>query len=163
MLGTKKTKILEVIVDALEKLSVTYEYATIVSPLAEGADIMVAEKVIETYNSSLVIPLPMSIEAYKQTFVGNDSTKFDALVKEYKDYSYLVETDGAEVARKYLAVGKEVADFCDILIAVWDGNKANGVGGTADIVAYAKKMGKKVLHINSETLKVEYINFHEEL
>jgi hypothetical protein len=42
---------------------------------------------------------------------------------------------------------------------LWDGKKANGVGGTGDIVAYAKKKRKAILHINTETLEVDKINF----
>lgn len=36
-----------------------------------------------------------------------------------------------------------------MLIAVWDGEKSNGKGGTADIVDYAKKAGKKVNQIKA--------------
>jgi hypothetical protein len=44
----------------------------------------------------------------------------------------------------FLAAGHEVADNCDILIAVWDGLPATGVGGTADVVKYAMERGTPV-------------------
>ncbi len=44
----------------------------------------------------------------------------------------------------FLAAGREVADNCDILIAVWDGLPAAGVGGTADVVKYAMEQGTPV-------------------
>ncbi|MEU2869769.1 hypothetical protein ABZ769_11245 [Streptomyces olivoreticuli] len=39
----------------------------------------------------------------------------------------------------YLAAGQRVVEDSDVLLAVWDGREAGGVGGTADIVAYARE------------------------
>jgi hypothetical protein len=50
-----------------------------------------------------------------------------------------------------------------VLIALWDGKKANGVGGTGDVVAYAKEQRKPILHINPEDLHIEKINFESVL
>jgi hypothetical protein len=47
----------------------------------------------------------------------------------------------------YLAAGEAVARAADLLIAVWDGKVAAGKGGTADIVAYARRLGVTVAHI----------------
>jgi hypothetical protein len=44
----------------------------------------------------------------------------------------------------FLAAGKSVVDNCQVLIAVWDGKPARGLGGTADIVRYARDTGKAV-------------------
>ncbi len=33
--------------------------------------------------------------------------------------------------------GLVVVERCDLLLAIWDGHPAHGLGGTADIVAYA--------------------------
>jgi hypothetical protein len=38
----------------------------------------------------------------------------------------------------YLAAGKHVVELSDELVAVWDRKPARGVGGTGDIVAYAR-------------------------
>lgn len=40
----------------------------------------------------------------------------------------------------FLACGKAVADWTDILIAIWDGRPAKGRGGTGDVVAYARSV-----------------------
>jgi hypothetical protein len=37
--------------------------------------------------------------------------------------------------------GKVVVDRAEVLIAVWDGLPARGLGGTADVVAYAGSAG----------------------
>ncbi len=43
-----------------------------------------------------------------------------------------------------MAGGRAVADGCDLLLAVWDRKPAAGLGGTADVVAYARKRGTHV-------------------
>ncbi|ANW20912.1 hypothetical protein [Streptomyces clavuligerus] len=44
----------------------------------------------------------------------------------------------------YYAAGAYIADHCDRLLAVWDGAPARGLGGTADIVRYAREQGVPV-------------------
>ncbi|MEV0034730.1 hypothetical protein ACFRR7_13995 [Streptomyces sp. NPDC056909] len=44
----------------------------------------------------------------------------------------------------YYAAGTYIADHCDRLLAVWDGLPARGLGGTGDIVRYARERGKPV-------------------
>lgn len=46
--------------------------------------------------------------------------------------------------RAYLAAGRWIVDHVDELIAVWDGHPARGVGGTGDVVAYARSTGVPV-------------------
>jgi hypothetical protein len=47
----------------------------------------------------------------------------------------------------FWAAGQRVVEESEQLIAVWDGRPAGGLGGTADVVAYAQKLGKNVLVI----------------
>jgi tetratricopeptide (TPR) repeat protein len=49
----------------------------------------------------------------------------------------------------YERVGRYVADHCEILIAIWDGQPARGRGGTAEIVAYARQANKPLVWIKS--------------
>ncbi|WP_069172324.1 hypothetical protein [Streptomyces griseus] len=44
----------------------------------------------------------------------------------------------------YYAAGAYIADHCDRLLAVWDGRPARGLGGTGDIVTYARNLGRPV-------------------
>ncbi|MFI1868883.1 hypothetical protein [Streptomyces jumonjinensis] len=46
--------------------------------------------------------------------------------------------------RAYRAGGEALVDRCDELLAVWDGLPARGVGGTGDVVAYARRNGTPV-------------------
>ncbi|MEO3975427.1 hypothetical protein [Streptomyces sp. CAU 1734] len=52
----------------------------------------------------------------------------------------------------YYAAGAYIADRCDRLLAVWDGCPARGRGGTAEIVQYARDLGKPVTVIWREGL-----------
>jgi hypothetical protein len=52
-----------------------------------------------------------------------------------------------------------------MLVAIWDGWPANGRGGTAEIVEWARSLGKPICHVwagtavSHEHAPVEYINF----
>jgi hypothetical protein len=48
----------------------------------------------------------------------------------------------------YLNAGKWIVSATNLLFAVWDGKQAEGIGGTADIVKFARERDKPVLHIN---------------
>jgi hypothetical protein len=45
----------------------------------------------------------------------------------------------------HLAAGQAVVDRSERLVAVWDGKPARGIGGTADIVSYARQKGVPVI------------------
>ena len=61
----------------------------------------------------------------------------------------------SSLEKSYLEAGKRLVNESDTLVAVWDGKTAKGPGGTGDIVAYALKSGKKVIHINPIARQVE--------
>jgi hypothetical protein len=44
----------------------------------------------------------------------------------------------------YYAAGRYIVDHADRLIAVWDGDPPRGLGGTADVVDYARLIGVPV-------------------
>ncbi|MGA5285910.1 hypothetical protein [Streptomyces pseudogriseolus] len=44
----------------------------------------------------------------------------------------------------YLAAGRWIVDHADHLVAVWDGLPARGIGGTGDVVEYARRTGVPV-------------------
>jgi len=46
-----------------------------------------------------------------------------------------------------------VVDNCDVLIAVWDGEGAQGQGGTGEIVARARSQGKPVVIVRAGNRK----------
>lgn len=60
-----------------------------------------------------------------------------------------VELPFAEPSEEaYFAGGKAVVDRSDVLIAVWDGKPAKGLGGTGDVVRYAMERGTPVVQLD---------------
>lgn len=114
-----------------------------VSSLAAGADQLFAEAVLQRNNQlHAVIPC----QGYELTFT-NDATLH--LYTRLLDSATFVEvlTYPRPGEEAFLAAGYRVVSLSDILVAVWDGLEAQGVGGTADIVRRAYECKKEVFVI----------------
>jgi hypothetical protein len=111
-----------------------------VTSLAAGADQVFAEEVLAS-GGSLYVVVPS--RRYERSF---DSPRalaaFERFLAAAKEIEHLDFHEPSETA--YLAAGKRVVDLSDFLVAVWDGQPAKGLGGTADIVDYAQRCGKDV-------------------
>jgi hypothetical protein len=111
----------------------------VISPLAEGADRIVAEEALGL-GFELQCPLPFPIEEYKRDFATEESRQqFDALLARASAVMILNGHDQASVRKEiaYERVGRMVIRQCDILIAVWDGGEPVRRGGTAQIAREA--------------------------
>ena len=126
----------------------------VVSPLAEGADRVVARAVLDYADARLDVVLPLALDDYLEDFVTEESRKEFKELLGRCEIPVLLRTrrirdeccDGrsdpgghaegrAELRREaYAAAGRHVVDHCDVLIAVWDGERSRGPGGTAEIV-----------------------------
>lgn len=116
-----------------------------ITSLAAGADQRFAQIVLELGGTiEVIVPFP----GYETRFVSED---------DRSTYYYLLESAravltlpyvGSNDEVSYLDAGRRVVDRSDLLVAVWDGKPAAGLGGTADIVAYASSKSKKVIQIN---------------
>ena len=112
--------------------------------LAAGADQLFAE-ILHREGIPYVAVIPS--HDYGNTF--SDKSIHD-------NYSFLV-AHAEEIVRleygrpeeaAFFAAGKRVVDLSQIIFAVWDGKRARGLGGTADIVRYAILNKKQVVHFN---------------
>jgi hypothetical protein len=120
----------------------------IVSPLAEGADRLVAQIGLDL-GASLQCVLPLPRAEYATDFATPASKKAfrDLLARAERVF----ELDGAgERDDAYLQVGRMVVRQSDILIAIWDGEGTRGKGGTAEIVAGALAGGMPVVWITPD-------------
>jgi len=135
---------------------------TVVSPLAKGADRIVARAVLKRPQSRLEVITPFPLSEYRRDFTdADDLAEFDDLqavaaqtVQLDPDLGPSDEPDGPDRrARRnegYYEVGQRVVDASEIIIAVWDGQPAQGRGGSGDIVQYAVERGRIVLWIDAE-------------
>ena len=112
----------------------------VISPLAEGADRVVVWRAMAYYSVRLVVPLPLEVSDYMLDFKSISSKGAFKTLLEHADQ--VIEIP-AEDTREgcYLAAGIYILDHSDVLIAVWDGEPARGIGGTAEIVAEARRRG----------------------
>ncbi len=120
---------------------------TVVSPLAEGADRLVAEVVLGQPGARLVVPLPLPRSEYMKDFATEGSrTEFLQLLEQA--HQVVLLPPAASRVAAYRAAGLYVLGRSDILIALWDGRPPQGPGGgTGEIVASALSTAKPVCHI----------------
>lgn len=127
----------------------------ILSPLAEGADRLVAQEALRLKQEGhpdihLIAPLPLPREAYEKDF------KTPEVQKEFEDLLTQVEAEdcfelpylegntrentaehGLPRNRQYGFVGAYIARHSHILIALWDGRHDHAnIGGTSQVVHF---------------------------
>lgn len=113
-------------------------FLTAISPLAEGADRLVAKEVLKEPEAELEAPLPLRREEYLHDFESVGSKReFEDLLSRAREVMELASSGSREEA--YQRVGRYIVDRCDVLVALWDGRHSSGPGGTAEIVAYARE------------------------
>ncbi len=117
----------------------------LLSPLAEGADRLVAEvALLHEIGARLIVPLPMPMDMYEKDFNPDSLKEFHGLLAQADRWFEIpLVADAATVSRQgperdlqYEAVGKYIVHECQILLALWDGVKPEKVGGTAAIVQF---------------------------
>ncbi|KOU52957.1 hypothetical protein ABT144_13755 [Streptomyces sp. NPDC002039] len=110
------------------------------SSLAEGADQLFADIALEC-GADLTVVIPSG--DYEETFEGAESLAHYRRLKHRAAQEIRMAFDRS-TDEAYYAAGTFIADSCDRLVAVWDGLPARGHGGTGEIVAYARALGKPV-------------------
>ena len=105
-----------------------------ISALAEGADRLIAGQALARGNAALIVPLPLPENEYLADFSSETSKEeFHQLLAQAEEVLIMPTAPTPEEA--YAAVGLYMLDHCDVLLAIWDGQDAQGVGGTGEIVA----------------------------
>jgi len=148
-------ELLDAVDEVIQRIHHVYSISIlkVISPLAEGADRIVAKQSLDLPNACLVALLPFPEKEYLKDFSTLESVKeFQELYHQAKQTIELPGSSDREEA--YLALGKTLLDHCEILITIWDGRPANGRGGTAEIVQEARKRGLPVAWIHVEKPKV---------
>lgn len=119
----------------------------VISPLAEGADRLIAQLALEN-GAGLIVPLPFARDLYARDFSSARSiAEFEAMLARAEQVVELNGDGASEAGRNaaYAAAGIAVADKSDLMLALWNGENADGRGGTAEIVHYARRIGRPVL------------------
>jgi hypothetical protein len=110
----------------------------VMSALAEGADRLVANRLMARKGTRLLAVLPMSRQEYETDFeTGASKKEFGDLLDDADEVMEIPPQSHRDDA--YEAGGSAVLEESDVLVAVWDGQAAQGIGGTGGIVAEARK------------------------
>ncbi|HLK55678.1 MAG TPA: hypothetical protein VKU00_03890 [Chthonomonadaceae bacterium] len=118
----------------------------LLSALAEGADRLAAQVALDC-GHRLIAPLPLPNELYKEDFETPESrAEFDALRERASEWFVMPLLPGVtleQVSRpgdarnnQYAVAGAHIVRHCQILIALWDGERIGRVGGTSNIVQF---------------------------
>lgn len=122
---------------------------SVLCPLAEGADRLVAREVLSIPDSTLEVVLPLEKEDYLQDFETSESkAEFEEILSRASNVRQLSSKGSRPEA--YDQMGHYIVNQCDVLIAIWDGKDAEGQGGTGDIVRYARKGNCPLFWVHTE-------------
>lgn len=132
--------------DAIDTYAVDYG----ITCLAAGVDQIFAALLLEKdVPYSVIVPCGQ----YETTFTNaTDIARYHTLLGSAS--STISLPYAAPTQEAFWGAGQRVVDESDLLIAVWDGEAARGLGGTADVVAYALSRGTETLHIDTTSREV---------
>jgi len=130
----------------------------IISPLAKGADRLVVWRAFSNYDTQLVVPLPLALSEYLLDFPSETSqTEFLTLLAKAEQVIELPYAGSREAC--YQSAGMFVLNHCDVLIAIWNGMPAGGVGGTGEIVSEARNRRLPIAWVHTSDHNKERITF----
>lgn len=111
------------------------------SSLAAGADQIFARAVLNA-GGRLHAIIPSA--RYESTFTDeNTLASFRDLLNAASEIETLPHDQPSQQA--FLEAGHRVVELAEQVIAVWDGKEAQGTGGTAEIVRYARERRREVV------------------
>ena len=105
-----------------------------ISALADGADQIFARAVLDAGGQLEVI---VSAARYRDGLPESAHDNYDALLSAAAAVDRLGHIESTEDA--HMAASRAMLERADHLFAVWDGKPARGYGGTADVVAEARR------------------------
>jgi hypothetical protein len=153
-LRTESSRVLQDVLQLSRTISDPLVYSAkppmlrVISPLAEGADRIVAQAGLDL-GAELQCPLPFHVSEYVLDF-GDERSRQDfyALLA---NATAVFELDGSRENEgiAYELAGRLVIAQSDLILAIWDGQAANGPGGTAQMIEEAVAQGVPVVWLHA--------------
>jgi len=126
-----------------------------VTSAAAGGDLLFAETCIEL-NLPVRVFLPVPKEQFREDFDEPAWARAECVFR--KALSVEITGGGEKLLERYYECGIETVQQSQVLMALWDGEPSQGLGGTADMVHFAKEQGRPVIWIHSATGAVQHFN-----
>jgi hypothetical protein len=121
---------------------------TVLSALAEGADRLATHHLLGHPGCRLVAVLPLAAADYETDFSTPESrAEFRELLGRADEITVVPPQADRDLA--YEATGRAVLDRSDLLVAVWDGQDCQGVGGTGAVVQAARDRGTPLVWVHA--------------
>lgn len=132
-------------------------YLTVFSPLAMGADRLVARELLKIEASRLIAILPYNRDRYVNEFGPADDFRSDPVGTELRsELEYWLSNRALEIIEmspsptrraSYLKAGRFIAEHSNVIIVVWDGSQYASTSITAQIAARAEELKIPICHI----------------
>jgi hypothetical protein len=126
-----------------------------ISSIAAGADLLFAESCLEL-GLPLRVLLPMPAEDFRADFDAPTWARAERVLEHAISTDVTGRTGDREAL--YYECGVQTVVQSNVMIALWDGEPPQGLGGTQQIVTFAKAEGRPVFWIHSRTGAVERVN-----
>ena len=133
--------------DVLRDLQTRYPRLplVVVSPLAAGSDQLVARIALEM-RIRVIAPLPMPVALYRDDFPSDEArAEFErqcgqveahVLPLSHGNSVASISIPGSARDKQYAEAGTFTSNHCHFLLALWDGEPSDQLGGTAQIVRF---------------------------
>jgi len=131
-----------------------------VTSAAAGGDLLFAEACLDL-NLPFRVFLPMAKDRFREDFDETDWVRAENVF--LKALSVEVTGAGENKEESYYECGIETVQQSQLLIALWDGGPSHGLGGTADMVHFAREQGRPVVWIHSALGTVQEFNVSPEI
>ena len=126
------------------------------SSAAAGSDLVFARQLLARQAAWRVL-LPFAPVEFARDFPAAEWAEVERLLATAESVTVLGSDGPREEA--YLDCGIETVNACDVLVALWDGEPARGRGGTAEVVTYARELGRPLIVIDPVSGEARHENF----
>ncbi len=133
-----------------ERHAVPCDRIQLLSPLADGADRLVA-KAATARGIELVCVLPFQQADYETTFLDSDSVgAFREALQRAEGRVLVLDGNASEHrAHSFEAMGRLIVRNCDLMIGIWDGHSDSGRGGSAATLRFAANFGGPIIWLHA--------------
>jgi hypothetical protein len=147
-LAGRVRSVLSRLVKAAMATGATGPYLDIVSPLAEGCDRVVAHEAL-ALAQQLSAVIPFERRDYETTFTDAATTRDFRVLWRASHERAVLKGLLTHAEAGYVAVGMVTLARADLVLTIWDGQPAQGRGGTPEILQSAIEWGIPVIWVHA--------------